>query len=72
MRIESGIMLLAAATVFAQSAPPVWKEFSVGPNTANRTRFGPEGMRAEGVPVPASSGARVRSAGTQDHRPRMD
>src|ERR1700733_3751397 len=50
MRIESGIMWLAVTAALAQSPPAAWKEFSVGPPTANRTRFGPQGMRAEGIP----------------------
>jgi uncharacterized protein (TIGR03435 family) len=42
-------MLLAAIAAVGQTAP-VWKEFSVGPSTANRTRFGADGLRAEGIP----------------------
>jgi len=65
MRIESGIMLLAAAAALAQTAQPFWKEFSVGPNTANRTRFGPDGMRAEGVPFRR---VLARAFGLPEHR----
>jgi uncharacterized protein (TIGR03435 family) len=65
MRIESGIMLLAVSTALAQSTPPGWKEFSVGPSTANRTRFGPQGMRAEGVPLRR---VLARAFGLPEHR----
>ena len=65
MRIESGIILLAVSAALAQSTPPVWKEFSVGPNTANRTQFGPQGMRAEGVPFRR---VLARAFGLPEHR----
>jgi uncharacterized protein (TIGR03435 family) len=65
MRIESGIMLLAVSAALAQTAQPVWKEFSVGPNTANRTQFGPQGMRAEGVPFRR---VLARAFGLPEHR----
>jgi uncharacterized protein (TIGR03435 family) len=66
MRIEPGIMLLLASAALGQTASaPVWKEFSVGPPTANRTRFGPEGMRAEGVPFRR---VLARAFGLPEHR----
>jgi uncharacterized protein (TIGR03435 family) len=65
MRIESGIMLLAVTAALAQSPPAAWKEFSVGPPTANRTRFGPQGMRAEGVPFRR---VLARAFGVPEHR----
>jgi uncharacterized protein (TIGR03435 family) len=65
MRIELGILLLAVSAVMGQSTSPAWKEFSVGPNTANRTRFGPQGMRAEGVPFKR---VLARAFGLPEHR----
>jgi uncharacterized protein (TIGR03435 family) len=65
MRIESGIMWIAVTAALGQSTIPVWKEFLVGPPTANRTRFGPEGMRAEGVPFRR---VLARAFGLPEHR----
>jgi len=64
MRIQNGVFLVALTAVWAQTAP-VWKEFSVGPATANRTRFGPDGMRAEGVPFRR---VLARAFGVPEHR----
>lgn len=65
MRIEPCIMWLAVTAALAQSPPAAWKEFSVGPPTANRTRFGPQGMRAEGVPFRR---VLARAFGVPEHR----
>jgi uncharacterized protein (TIGR03435 family) len=65
MRIESGIIWIALTAALGQTAPPAWKEFSVGPPTANRTRFGPDGMRAEGVPFRR---VLARAFGLPEHR----
>ena len=75
MRIGSCIACLVASIVLAQSAlaqsalaqstPAVWKEFSAGPPTANRTRFGPQGMRAEGIPFRRLL---ARAFGVPEHR----
>ena len=65
MRIKSGIMWLAVTAALAQSPPAAWKEFSVGPPTANRTRFGPQGMRAEGIPFRRLL---ARAFGVPEHR----
>src|SRR5580658_7814882 len=50
MKIKTGIMLLGVSALLGQSTTAAWKEFSVGPATRNQTRFGADGMRAEGVP----------------------
>jgi uncharacterized protein (TIGR03435 family) len=65
MRIRTGIIWLAAAAAMGQTSTAVWKEFSVGPPTANRTQFGPQGMRAEGVPFRRLL---ARSFGLPEHR----
>jgi len=65
MRIETGIIWLAVTTALAQSPPAAWKEFSVGPPTAMRTRFGPQGMRAEGIPFRRLL---ARAFGVPEHR----
>lgn len=63
---ESGVFFLVAVTAaLGQNASPVWKEFSVGPPTTNRTRFGPDGMRAEGVPFRR---VLARAFGLPEHR----
>jgi uncharacterized protein (TIGR03435 family) len=64
MRIESGILWLAVTAAVAQSSP-AWKEFSVGLPTANRTRFGQDGIRAEGVPFRRLL---ARAFGVPEHR----
>jgi len=65
MRIESGIIWLAVTAALAQSPPAAWKEFSVGAPTANRSRFGPQGMRAEGIPFRR---VLARAYGVPEHR----
>jgi uncharacterized protein (TIGR03435 family) len=65
MRIGTGIIWLAAAAAMGQTSTAVWKEFSVGPPTANRTQFGPQGMHAEGVPFRRLL---ARAFGLPEHR----
>jgi uncharacterized protein (TIGR03435 family) len=65
MRFGSGIMWIAVTAALAQSPSAAWKEFSVGPPTAMRTRFGPQGMRAEGIPFRRLL---ARAFGVPEHR----
>jgi len=57
-----GIALLVTAAMYAQGG---WKEFTLGPPTRNQARFGPDGIRAAGVPL-----KRVlsRAYGLPEHR----
>jgi uncharacterized protein (TIGR03435 family) len=51
MRTLAVTLLITGSVLAGQSAPQLaWKEFSIGPATRNRTGFGAEGLRAEGIP----------------------
>lgn len=50
MKTELATMLLAASTVWGQSASPKWQEFSIGAPTEKHSSFSRFGIRAEGVP----------------------
>ncbi len=60
------VWLCAASALFGQSADsPKWKEFSIGPPTRNQTGFGPNGLRADGIPLVR---ALARAYGLPEHR----
>ena len=49
-RYLTGLSLLAAVTMWAQSTPN-WKEFSIGPSTKGGGRYSRDGISGEGVPL---------------------
>jgi uncharacterized protein (TIGR03435 family) len=54
MSIERAVTFLIVACpvlVGQQAVSPGWKEFSIGPATANHSQFSRFGIRAEGVPM---------------------
>jgi uncharacterized protein (TIGR03435 family) len=60
------VLLCAASALFGQSGDsPKWKEFSIGPPTSNQTGFGPNGLRAQGIPLVR---ALSRAYGLPEHR----
>ncbi len=65
MRVKLGVICLATTAALAQSTNAIWKEFSVGPPTANRTRFGQDGLRAECIPFRR---VLARAFGVPEHR----
>jgi len=64
MKRTIGVMSLAAA-LWAQTAAPEWREFSIGPPTRAQAGFSREGLRAEGIPMRRLI---ARAYGLPEHR----